>query len=80
MRLDLMMLVIDIDWSWLNSNLIIEEKMDYPVDNHQLTIYLVFTCLSIVASLIVYFAYQHCLGLAEKDHQEYLQFFIDVGN
>ena len=37
------------------------EMEKYLVEDSQLTIYLVFTLLSLVVSLVVYCSYQHCM-------------------
>ena len=51
---------------------------DYPVQQSELAVYLVFTFLSLVTSLVCYCLYQHCLGSADRDYSTYTQFFIDV--
>lgn len=40
----------------------------YPVDDNQMALYLSLTLLSILASLLVYLFYQHCLGLGDSDY------------
>ena len=51
---------------------------DYPVDGGQLALYFTFTFLSIIASLVLYFFYQHCQGFVDKDHQEYIRIFAEI--
>ena len=46
--------------------------MGYPVDDSQLTLYLVFTFLSIVVSLAVYCMYYHVLGWGEGDYLKHI--------
>jgi hypothetical protein len=45
----------------------------YPVDDGELVLYFIFTFLSILSSLALYFFYQHCQGYAENDHREYVK-------
>lgn len=51
---------------------------NYVVNDTQLTVYLIFTLLSILISALFYCAYQHCLGLSQKDHQTFTKFYIEV--
>lgn len=44
---------------------------DYPVDGTQLTIYLVFTLLSILTSLIFYIYFMECSDIQKADRDEY---------
>lgn len=49
------------------------------MDEGQLILYFVLTLLSILCSLLVYFYYQHCQGLAENDHQECVKILAQIG-
>jgi len=52
----------------------------YPIDDTELTIYLIFTLLSIVVSICVYFIYQHFNTLAEDDFCRVTNFYVSVAN
>lgn len=53
---------------------------EFYVDDGQLTIYLVFTFLSILVSLVGYCIYQHTGKMATRDYHRYLKFYIEVGD
>lgn len=51
----------------------------YPVDDNQMALYLSLTLLSILASLLVYLFYQHCLGLGDSDYERLKRVYIALG-
>jgi hypothetical protein len=51
----------------------------HPVEEPQLTLYLVFTLLSIAISTVTYCLYQHGLDLADQDHARYIKFYHNAG-
>lgn len=52
--------------------------MTYPVDDGQLALYLTFTFLSLVASLIVYCFYHHAFHLSDKDYSNTIATFAKI--
>jgi hypothetical protein len=53
---------------------------DYSVNEGQLALYFIFTVLSLIASLLLYFSYQHCSGLADRDHQQHIRIYAAIAS
>lgn len=50
----------------------------YPVSDTQVAVYLSFTFLSILVSIMVYCLYQHGFNLAGTDIRSYTSFYISI--
>ena len=50
----------------------------YPVNDSQLAVYLTFTFLSIVVSIVVYCVYQHSCSFKTLDVDSYISFYVSV--
>ncbi len=48
---------------------------DFPVDDSQLAVYLVFTFLSLAVSIAVYCLYFHGFKFADGDYAQHISFY-----